>query len=71
VPNAADVLAFLCSCVSLELNPCALAIQVAKAFPIKNHNLQNHGKYGHMTEDILTTHHGYNHVAKVRLVFSV
>ena len=40
-------------------------MQVAKAFPIKNHNLQNKGMYGHLTEDILTTHHGRNRVAKV------
>jgi len=42
-------------------------IQVAKAFAIKNHNLQNHGNYGHMTESILTTHSGPVHVAKVRM----
>lgn len=39
-------------------------LKVAKAFPIKNHNLQNKGMYGHLTEDILTTHHGRNRVAK-------
>jgi len=39
-------------------------LKVAKAFPLKNHNLQNHGMYGHMTENILTTHSGPVHVAK-------
>jgi len=38
-------------------------LKVARAFPIKPHNLQNGGKYGHLTENILTTHAGPAHVA--------
>jgi len=38
-------------------------LKVARAFPIKMHNLQNGGKYGHLTENILTSHAGPVHVA--------
>lgn len=38
-------------------------LKVAKAFPINSHNLQNGGKYGHLTENILTSHSGPVHIA--------
>ena len=40
-------------------------LQVAKAFPLKNSNLQNKGRYGHLAEDIMTTQHGPDRIFKV------
>lgn len=38
-------------------------LKVAKAFPLKQpHNMQNGGKYGHLTENILTSHSGPVHI---------
>jgi hypothetical protein len=42
-----------------------MAMQVAKAFALKNTNLQNKGRYGHLAEDIMTTQHGPDRVFKV------
>ena len=38
-------------------------LKVAKAFPLHS-NLENHGKYGHEAEEILTTHSGAVRVAQ-------